>query len=165
MWRIKYINILLCLRILFLQVNDFKETVHVSYIYIYIYLCLFDMSIRLCSIFNSSISLCSIFNVSIPLCSFSKYNYTIIVDFPLCFRHGTNCAGIVAAVANDHCTIGIAFNATISGMLNVVTVGLVLCNTRLKPTFIFVITGLLKKTCMRVFYTGYWLTVRYVTCV
>lgn len=32
-------------------------------------------------------------------------------------RHGTRCAGEVAATANNsHCTVGIAFNAKIGGM-------------------------------------------------
>lgn len=34
-------------------------------------------------------------------------------------RHGTRCAGEVAATANNsHCTVGIAFNAKIGGMWN-----------------------------------------------
>ena len=34
----------------------------------------------------------------------------------LFFRHGTRCAGEVAAVANNHiCNIGIAFEASIGG--------------------------------------------------
>lgn len=33
------------------------------------------------------------------------------------FRHGTRCAGVVAATANNSlCTVGIAYNARIGGM-------------------------------------------------
>ena len=30
-------------------------------------------------------------------------------------RHGTRCAGEIAAVANNKCSVGVAFNAQISG--------------------------------------------------
>ena len=44
-------------------------------------------------------------------------------------RHGTRCAGEIAAVANDKCAVGVAFNAQISGesvvlLIAVVTVTL-----------------------------------------
>lgn len=38
------------------------------------------------------------------------------IVFPLCFSHGTRCAGEVAMEANNsYCGVGIAFNARIGG--------------------------------------------------
>lgn len=41
---------------------------------------------------------------------------TFFVSVFLCFRHGTRCAGEVAASANNsYCIVGIAYNAKIGG--------------------------------------------------
>lgn len=42
--------------------------------------------------------------------------YVANILFPLCFSHGTRCAGEVAMEANNsYCGVGIAFNARIGG--------------------------------------------------
>lgn len=52
---------------------------------------------------------------SLPICSQCVAN----ILFPICFSHGTRCAGEVAMEANNsYCGVGIAFNARIGGEQN-----------------------------------------------
>lgn len=46
----------------------------------------------------------------------------ILDKFDLFSRHGNNCAGVIAGVANNKlCGVGLAYNAQIAGMLAIYT--------------------------------------------
>lgn len=58
----------------------------------------------------------SILQGSLIIAGPGPYFYCFFFFFFLCFRHGTRCAGEVAASANNsYCIVGIAYNAKIGG--------------------------------------------------
>ena len=46
-------------------------------------------------------------------------DFTYLLTYEFCYRHGTRCAGEVSAKANNtKCIVGVAYDSRIGGMVN-----------------------------------------------